>query len=219
MNDFPSMSLVAAYPAFKHPTSAAFVVKRVSGAYSTGKQKVLALETALERMKTMRHSNITSLIDFRLGQEREQWCFDIVSEKASKGSLADLLGTIEALASNRARLFGIDLLQGLDYLHKNGIVHGRLHTRNILLHGAKDGRATVKIADALYEDCVHDAIGLHMKQRSLQDDAADWLAPEVDRPEQVSKSRKFDIWAFGIVLLKMVRYYVLISSSALTHAS
>lgn len=201
----PSVSVLAAAAVSKHPTSAMFVVKRIRVRQGTDKQKILGLETALERIKAMRHANVTPIIDFRIEQSREESCFDIVQERSSRGSLADLLGTTDALPPHKARLFGIELLQGLDYLHRNGIVHGRLHTRNILLHGSLDGRASVKVADAAYGDAVHDLIGTTATKRSEQDDATVWTAPELnDTSHDASKSRKSDIWAFGIVMLQMV---------------
>ena len=77
-----------------------------------------------------------------------------------------------------------EVVTGLAYLHKKGMVHGAVRASNVLLD--KDGRA--RLGDW----------GLHTvieRDRVLQ-----WEAPEVRRGEQVTK--RSDVWSVGVLMVE-----------------
>jgi serine/threonine protein kinase len=61
----------------------------------------------------------------------------IVLEYCSGGDLHDYLRTYGALSETKARAFARQLIQALDYLHANLVVHRDIKLENILL--SEDG--------------------------------------------------------------------------------
>jgi len=88
----------------------------------------------------------------------------------------------------------VDIINGLQYLHKESLVHGDLRGANILI----DDNSTAKLSDfglSLFADTSSASMG------SLVGGAARWMAPEImkgSRPTPAS-----DIYAFGRVCLEL----------------
>ncbi|NXN12946.1 PAK3 kinase, partial [Indicator maculatus] len=78
-------------------------------------------------------------------------------------------------------------LQGLDFLHSNGIIHRDIKSCNILL--GMDG--SVKLAQITPEQ----------DKRMTYCGTLHWMAPEMVKEEPYGP--KVDIWSFGITTIEM----------------
>ena len=96
--------------------------------------------------------------------------------------------------------FAKNILLGLDYLHKNGIIHHDIKPNNILLCKNKICKITDFNFSSILENLNEDNIG------SNGESADNFRAPETlhlddeDTGEQNYQGKPLDIWAFGITL-------------------
>ncbi|KAK4995059.1 eukaryotic translation initiation factor 2-alpha kinase [Elasticomyces elasticus] len=169
-----------------------FAVRRVSLKSSP---TVVELERELESIAKLRHPNLLSVYTFKLERDIDTWELSIVTEHANRGSLGELLDSTERLSVTRSRSWAFDLLEALDFLHRNGVVHGRIHANNVLC--ARTGGATVvKLSDAGFRR------RLHQMQGTGDVNGEDiWAAPELH--ESVC-TKKTDVWQLGVVLVQML---------------
>ncbi|KAI9684285.1 MAG: hypothetical protein M1822_005758 [Bathelium mastoideum] len=178
-------------------------IKTTSVVYA--KKTILHLETILDNLRTLRHENCLSIYGSLIGQPScdDEWQIRIVTEYADRGSLEDLLAD-SPVQLNKARLWTIGLLEGLDFYHRHGVVHGDIHANNVLLCRPKyGGPSTVKLSDAGYQGLLHD-LKFQSQTRSTTATSAFWLPPEVARDSNGERTRKTDVWQLGIVLLQMI---------------
>ncbi|KAF1813189.1 Serine/threonine-protein kinase, partial [Eremomyces bilateralis CBS 781.70] len=182
------------------------VVKRAT-VIGTGdvKASVLGLEASLETLKGLpRQTNSLEVLEYNIsgGADVGAWEVVVLMEYADNGSIDAILRTFGTLPVGRVRSWAADLLEALDYYHRNGVVHGRIHARNILLcESTVGGPATVKLADASYQQSLYETKTTVSPKRSA--DMA-WAAPELRQLDNGHKTRKSDIWDFGVVFLQML---------------
>jgi serine/threonine protein kinase len=111
---------------------------------------------------------------------------------SQNGSLKQMLEEFGKLSENLVASYVDQVLEGLDYLHHNDIVHGNLKASNILLTKSGD----VKLSD----------FGLSLNPHSLEDVdkgvscTPNWAAPEVI--ELKPASSKSDIWSLGCTVIE-----------------
>lgn len=113
------------------------------------------METFLLKLKGLRHVNLLNLLEFHVEQTGEEWRFDLLSESASQGSLSNILSITDVFGTSKARIFGLELLQALDYLHRNDIVHSNLSSDTVYLHQTIDGNTVVKVANVGMDNVSH----------------------------------------------------------------
>lgn len=142
----PVTSTYTVQPATSDPssTSGLFVLKQVqirpSERQLVVKKKILALEDELEALRNLGvHSNIAKIIDFRIDPLDDIWQVSVLMDYARKGSLTEMLSTFETLPVARVRPWTIELLEALDFYHRQGIIHKRIHPGNVLLCQSNPG--------------------------------------------------------------------------------
>lgn len=126
-----------------------------------------------------------------------------VMEFVQEGQLKTYMSQ-NPLTKDQLKKLLIDILEGLKYLHSEGIIHRDIKPQNILLGRDKQNRLVAKIAD----------FGISKNADSNQASASillgtiEYMAPEQFNPERYGINQKIsynvDIWAFGVTA-----YYLL----------
>ena len=203
----------------EYRASVVLVLKQVKF-ISTGPKKadlrhdVLELETELENLRKLRfnpHPNVLQVLAFKVDKQPAldeggfgSWRICVLAEHANKGSLEELLDMVGPLGLGKVRAWTIQLLEALEYLHCSGIVHGLVHTENILLTRAGAGDTIIKLADGGYQRQLHEMkTKAHASASRANSDSAYWSAPELASNDFHRHTRKMDVWDFGVVFLQM----------------
>ncbi|KAI4722031.1 Serine/threonine-protein kinase [Aureobasidium sp. EXF-10727] len=210
------MSIYAAQPKFSKGISMSptmLAVRRSSlrivHGDATSKNHLLALEEELEALKVLRQPNIVNVYAFKVGKPEgrdggmnQDWDVSVLSDLANRGSLAEMLEDGNTVQPAKAKQWSLDLLEALDYYHRHGIVHKRIHSANVLLFRSDTGVTAPKLADAAYEDRL---LRLQGRASTLEKGKkmAAWLAPECSG-EDATFTRRSDVWDFGVLLVQML---------------
>ncbi|XP_031736988.1 mitogen-activated protein kinase kinase kinase NPK1 isoform X3 [Cucumis sativus] len=148
---------------------------------------VQELEEEVKLLKDLSHPNIVRY----LGTVREDDSLNILLEFVPGGSIASLLGKFGAFPEAVLRTYTKQLLLGLEYLHKNGIMHRDIKGANILV----DNKGCIKLADFGASKQATISGAKSMKGTPY------WMAPEVIL--QTGHSFSADIWSVGCTFIEM----------------
>uniref|UniRef100_A0A6U4JPI5 Protein kinase domain-containing protein n=1 Tax=Hemiselmis andersenii TaxID=464988 RepID=A0A6U4JPI5_HEMAN len=176
-----------------------FVVKQVvfaNGVVAQGcpnQEDVGQLEQEIALLSTLAHDNIVKY----LGTERNNLTneLSIFLEHMPGGSVADLVMRFGGLDESVIRKYTREVLEGLLYLHKKGIIHRDIKGQNILV----DNRGVCKLAD----------FGASRYLNKTADNNASFSfkgTPVFMSPEVITEqrySRKSDVWSVGCTVLQM----------------
>ena len=179
-----------------------------------GKRQIQTLEIELDKLRTLRHSNIVELYESKVVSvpmmsrpETTGWKVAILMEHADKSSLRDLLETVGTLDVHIARSWTIQLLEGLDYIHSKGVFHMALHPGNVLLFKPSSGgtTTTAKLSDICFNNLLWKIRNIGKETAATGSASAFWTPPEATSTQHGMKpNRKADIWNLGVVFLQMV---------------
>lgn len=152
----------------------------------------------------------------------------IIMEYASGGELFDYILNNRYLKDNSARRLFAQLVSGVGYLHKKGIVHRDLKLENLLLDRNRNiiitdfGFAnTFNPADQLDEEIEYNLTNKeYVKRRRLDKPGPDGLrrgdlmqtscgspcyaAPELVVSDSLYTGRKVDVWSCGVILVGLL---------------
>jgi len=176
-----------------------------------GKRHLVDLEADLDKLRSFTHPSVIQLYDSSIEElppheesNLKGWRISILMELSTKGSLAGLLQTVDTISPNMARTWVVQLLEGLDAVHKEGLVHRAVHVDNVLLFTpSSSSKSVLKLSD----------VGLahrlwlmkHHKKGSqtpmVHSKSAFWLPPEQANSQAMTK--KADVWNLGIVIVQM----------------
>ncbi|CAG8893788.1 unnamed protein product [Penicillium egyptiacum] len=156
----------------------------------------------------------------------------IIMEYASGGELFDYILNNRYLRDNSARRLFAQLVSGVGYLHKKGIVHRDLKLENLLLDRNRNiiitdfGFAnTFDPADPLDEEIEYnltnkeyvkrkrlDKVGVNGVRRGdlMQTSCGSpcYAAPELVVSDSLYTGRKVDVWSCGVILYAMLAGYL-----------
>jgi serine/threonine protein kinase len=118
----------------------------------------------------------------------------LAGRHAQNGSLKQLLEKFGKLSEKLVASCVIQVLEGLDYLHHNGVMHSNLKTTNILITQSGD----VKLSDFGISHNLN-VIKHRGKRVSWM---PNWSAPEVIRLMRASKES--DIWSLGCTIIELL---------------
>lgn len=208
---------------------------------SQGKKMILQLERELQAVSELKHNNIDTVYNFNIekkqvlsnGEESlNNSAAKKISKKSFKGDIAiswvwkirilsnyeetvgDLLQTITFININNVREWFIQLLEGLEYLHKQGMIHKGITLDTIqLCQPPGMDSTTVKLANVMYGYSILDMLYQYKNISESEDidfpfDNSGWTAPErlSSKNSQlfVKPVRKTDIWDIGVLFLQMI---------------
>ncbi|XP_048544064.1 mitogen-activated protein kinase kinase kinase 3-like isoform X1 [Triticum urartu] len=106
---------------------------------TTAKAHIRELEEEVKLLKNLSHPNIKRY----LGTVREEDTLNILLEFVPGGSIQSLLGKLGSFPEAVIRKYTRQILQGLEYLHSNAIIHRDIKGANILV----DNKGCIKLAD------------------------------------------------------------------------
>ncbi|MCJ1308634.1 hypothetical protein MMC25_002287 [Agyrium rufum] len=157
------------------------------------KELVSSLDQEIDTMQHLEHPNIVQY----LGCEHSEYAISIFLEYISGGSVGSCLRKHGKFEESVVRSLTRQTLEGLAYLHREGILHRDLKADNILL----DVDGTCKISDFGISKRSDNIYGNDITN-SMQGSVF-WMAPEVVRSQGHGYSAKVDIWSLGCVVLEM----------------
>ncbi|KAJ3353252.1 hypothetical protein GGF32_003155 [Allomyces javanicus] len=143
--------------------------------------------TEVRKMETLDHPNVVKYIGF-IQTEAD---FNIILEFVENGSLASTLKHFGPLPEKVVVAIVFKVLQGLTYIHQQGLKHLDLKAANILT--TKDGN--VKLSDFGVSQSVADT-------KSDGVGTAYWMAPEIIYPGKSSTAS--DIWSLGCTIIELL---------------
>lgn len=179
----------------------------VSSESESTKTSALALEAELEQLKHVHDDSIIQVMDFQVHQMLNgSWRISVLAEYANKGSLADMMELVKSIPVDTARQWTLDLLEALDFLHRNGVVHKLVHPSNVMFHS--DNTTRLKLTDAGFQGAIHDLIRDASQSakgtRREKETMSPWEPPELLNRKTSTRTRKSDVWDLGVVFLQML---------------
>eukprot|EP00873_Tetraselmis_striata_P021738 jgi/Tetstr1/442002/TSEL_003152.t1 len=144
------------------------------------------------------HGNVVQFLEVFLTPEY----LGIVMEYTSHGEMFDYVASKGQLAEAEARYFFQQLVCGVEYCHKMGVVHRDLKLENTLLHMEEGHAPRVKICDFGYSKSMH----YHSMPNSTVGTPA-YIAPEVflrSSSEGAYSGEASDVWSCGVLLFVML---------------
>ncbi|GAA5962208.1 hypothetical protein JCM3765_003898 [Sporobolomyces pararoseus] len=142
----------------------------------------------IDLLKNLHHSNI---VQYR-GYARTDSALYIILEYCENGSLSAIIKKFGRFPESLVGLYTLQVLQGLLYLHDQGVIHRDIKGSNIL--ATKEGN--IKLAD----------FGVATRVGGPSDSAVVgspyWMAPEV--VDQSGATTASDIWSLGALVIELL---------------
>lgn len=152
----------------------------------------------IDLLKNLNHANIVKYKGFV--QDKES--LHIILEYCENGSLQTILKKFGKFPESLVAVYITQVLEGLIYLHEQGVIHRDIKGANILTN--KDG--SVKLAD--FGVSSRTTAAPNLSSASSNNDGNEvvgspyWMAPEVI--EQSGASTASDIWSVGCVVVELL---------------
>ncbi|CAG5113640.1 Oidioi.mRNA.OKI2018_I69.chr2.g7730.t1.cds [Oikopleura dioica] len=129
----------------KHRQEKKSVAVKVIQRSKIGKPADKLLGKEIEILKSLKHENIVSLLDYEENNDQ----IVLVMEYCNAGDLAEYLQKQGTLSEDTIRTFLQQIVAAMKVLHEKGIIHRDLKPGNILLNrdSSDNNRLRVKIAD------------------------------------------------------------------------
>ena len=155
-----------------------------------------------EQLIHLNHINISNMIGYCISEDNK---VIIISREFKNGSLYDYIHINEKTLSDEEKMkISQGIINGLEYLHNNNIIHCHLNSRNILL----DDELNPKIVDFGFKN-LYELANLFNKYINKNG----YSAPEIlatsgkffKIPENINDNlKKIDIYSYGMILWEII---------------
>eukprot|EP00760_Papus_ankaliazontas_P023037 PhM_4_TR19128/c1_g1_i1/m.24016 len=152
--------------------------------------KLASLQSEISILKKLDHSHIVKYYS----TSRTGTSVNIFMEYVPGGSIKDIITNFGALSDATVVQYTYQIVLGLEYLHRNQVLHGDIKGANILV--GVDG--TCKLADFGSA-----TVSIERVMAAKQTGTPLWMAPEVVRGEYLIGWAS-DIWALGCTVMEML---------------
>lgn len=153
--------------------------------------RVQGIITEIRVLKHLKHHHIVRFI----GSYTDPDYIAVITQPFVDMNLLDYLGLVTTSDYKTLRSFIGCLATGLEFLHKQGVIHGGINPRNILIH---DGRILFANFDMAHD--VSDTDG--STTTPVVQFFANHGAPEAAELKPINKMA--DIWSLGVVYVELV---------------
>lgn len=170
-------------------------VKQVQLGQQLGAQaadELKAMDQEIHIFSMISHPNLVRYY----GMEKTETEVYIFLEYVSGGSISQMLRKFGAFSETMVGSFTAQIVDGLDYLHSNGICHRDIKAANILY----SNEGVVKLADFGTSKKIADVANMSVGLKSLVGTPY-MMAPEVIR--QTGHSLPADVWSLACVIWEM----------------
>ena len=157
--------------------------------YSISNDNISSIEGEINLLKNLDHPNIVKYIECI----RTKSHINLILEYVENGSLHQMVKQSGKMGEHLVFIFVKQILEGLAYLHNQGIIHRDIKGANLLL--TKNG--IVKLADFGYS-----ILNDKNKVNSIVGTAC-FMAPEVIE-QKGNISPKCDIWSLGCTIVQLL---------------
>jgi len=166
---------------------------------TTTSSHIALLNAEVTALTTLTHPTIVRLIDysdsgrFVLPNQQEKEVIYMVLEYIPNSELFDYIKLTGKLSENMCRLFFLELLDAVNYLHCNNICHRDLKLENLMI----DSKYHLKLLDFGFSipTLGHDGSGLLNSYKGTPL----YMAPEIHEGKKYY-GRSVDIFALGVIL-------------------
>ena len=157
--------------------------------YTISNENISSIEGEINLLKNLDHPNIVKYIECI----RTKSHINLILEYVENGSLHQMVKQSGKMGEHLVFIFVKQILEGLAYLHNQGIIHRDIKGANLLL--TKNG--IVKLADFGYS-----ILNDKNKVNSIVGTAC-FMAPEVIE-QKGNISPKCDIWSLGCTIIQLL---------------
>jgi len=157
--------------------------------------EVNSLKSEIKLLRNLQHKNIVEYVGFY--EEKEDDYVNIIMEYVEGGSLAKTVNKFSSLPESLVAFYVEQVLEGLVYLHEQGVVHRDIKGANLL--NTKEG--LIKLADF--------GVAARLDEISSRNNnpvevvgTPYWMAPEII--ELSGCSTASDIWSVGCTVVELL---------------
>ena len=154
----------------------------------TPKSQMTSMMMEIDLLKKLNHKHIVKYIGFYKTEEH----LNILTEFCESGSLLQVMKKFGPLSEKLVGMYTAQVLEGLKYLHSQGVIHRDIKAANLLT----DKQGTVKLAD----------FGIAITTDNPQDPmdvigSPYWMAPEI--VELNGATTASDVWSLGATVIEL----------------
>lgn len=119
------------------------IVKIMEATVDAAPEAADRMRLEAQALARLTHPNLVSVTDFGVADGR---MFFVMDDEGGV-SLAESLGATGRMNPSDALTVAGEVLEGLAFIHENGLIHRNIHPNNVLLGPGTDSRRTVRILD------------------------------------------------------------------------
>ena len=165
-------------------------VKKIHMSSELSSEQFAERQKEIDILSLLSHNNIVTYI----GCDIARGVFNVLLGFVPGGSISSLLSKFGSFDEHVCRMYLVQILAGLRYLHENGVIHMDIKGGNILV----TPEGVCKLADF---GAATKVVGKGEQQIKKFLGTPLWTAPEVMRDQRFTRGS--DIWSLGCVLVEM----------------